>query len=82
MPLTPEQADAAVAAQLRAERARRDWTQAELAGRAGLHYNTIHRIEKGQRGMSLAQLYAICGALGIDPGEFLDAAQAAAISGK
>jgi transcriptional regulator with XRE-family HTH domain len=71
-----EAADEAVAAHLRAERARADLTQTELAQRAGLHAITVHRLENELRPMSLPQLFAICKALGIAPGDFLNAAQA------
>lgn len=68
--------DLAVAAQLRAERARADLTQAELASRAELAINTVRRIENEERTMSLPQLFALCRVLGIEPGRFIDAAQA------
>lgn len=71
-----EKANRAVAAHLRAERARADLTQAQLAEKAGLSEITIYRIEKGQRTMQLSQLVAIADALNVKPGEFLDSAQA------
>lgn len=70
-------ANAAVAAHLRAERARADLKQTELAARTGLSVNTILRLENGQRVMSLSQLFAIAAALGVTPGDFVDSAQAA-----
>ncbi|SUA72631.1 antitoxin HipB [Nocardia otitidiscaviarum] len=72
-----EQAHRAVAAQLRAERARAGLTQPELAKLTGLHVTTLSRIEQGHRAMTLDQLFKIAGALKIDPGDFLNAAQAA-----
>lgn len=38
---------------LRALRAQRDWTQADLAGRAGVSRQTINAIEKGKFDPSL-----------------------------
>lgn len=49
--------------------------QSELAKLSGLSEITILRLENGQRQMSLPQLVAICAALGIAPGDFLNAAQ-------
>ncbi|WP_411157404.1 helix-turn-helix domain-containing protein [Nocardia farcinica] len=72
-----EAANAAVAAHLRAERARADMKQTELAEAAHLAVNTIRRLESGERRMTLEQLVLIAEALGVTPGEFLDAAQAA-----
>ncbi|WP_446224925.1 helix-turn-helix domain-containing protein [Nocardia sp. IBHARD005] len=72
-----EAAQRAVAAHLRAERARADLKQSELAAAAGLSTNTISRIETGSRDMTLSQLYAISAALGVSAGAFIDAAQAA-----
>ena len=70
-------ANKAVAAQLRAERARADIKQTELAQRSGLSINTIQRLESGEREMKMSQLFAIASALGVDPGNFIDSAQAA-----
>jgi transcriptional regulator with XRE-family HTH domain len=67
--------DRAVAAQLRAERARVDITQVQLAERSGLAINTVRRIENEERTMSLPQLFALCRALDVEPGRFIDAAQ-------
>ncbi|MFD4457652.1 helix-turn-helix domain-containing protein [Nocardia sp. NPDC058480] len=71
-----EAAQKAVAAHLRAERARADLKQSELAAAAGLSTNTISRIETGTRDMTLSQLVAISAALGVSAGAFIDAAQA------
>ncbi|MFD4444634.1 helix-turn-helix transcriptional regulator [Nocardia sp. NPDC058519] len=72
-----EAAQRAVAAHLRAERARADLKQSELAAAAGLSTNTISRIETGSRDMTLSQLIAISAALGVSAAAFIDAAQAA-----
>lgn len=47
---------------LRAERARRDWTQAELAHRAQVSVDTVQRAERGARILP-ALLAAIVSAL-------------------
>ncbi|MGW6699600.1 helix-turn-helix domain-containing protein [Nocardia sp. NPDC055049] len=65
----------ALAAHLRAERARADLKQSELAKRSNLSTNTISRLETQEREMSVTQLLAIARGLGVDPGEFVDAAQ-------
>lgn len=67
----------AVAAELRAVRARRGLTRAELAELAGMHVNTVYRLETNQRAMSVPQLFALAKALKISPGDFLNAAQSA-----
>lgn len=65
----------ALAAHLRAERARRGLKQAELAKLTGLSVNTISRLETQEREMSVLQLIAIARGLGVSPGAFMDAAQ-------
>lgn len=65
----------ALAAHLRAERARANITQAELAKRSGLSVNTISRLETQEREMSVPQLLAIARGLRVDAGDFVDAAQ-------
>ena len=72
-----EAANQAVAAHLRAERARAALTQQQLADITELAVNTIRRLEAGQRVMTLSQLVVIAQAVGVSPGEFLDAAQVA-----
>jgi transcriptional regulator with XRE-family HTH domain len=74
---TVDAANDAVARHLRAERARARLSQAELAAAAGLAVNTIRRLEDGTRELKLSQLFAITQVLGVSPGAFLDAAQAA-----
>ncbi|MBF6399742.1 helix-turn-helix transcriptional regulator [Nocardia cyriacigeorgica] len=67
--------NAALAAHLRAERARKGLKQSELAKRSGLSVNTISRLETQEREMSVTQVLAIARGLGIDAGDFVDAAQ-------
>ena len=66
----------AVAAHLRAERGRANLKQTDLAELTGLSINTIQRLENGEREMKLSQLFPIAAALGIEPGVFIDDAQA------
>ncbi|WP_280245532.1 helix-turn-helix domain-containing protein [Nocardia abscessus] len=70
-------ANYAVARHLKAERVRRGLLQADLAEKTGLAINTIRRLESGEREMKFSQLFAIAEALGVSPGAFIDAAQAA-----
>lgn len=69
-------ANRAVAAQLRAERAKADKTQTELAEATGLAVNTIRRLESGERELKMPQLLAIAAALEFSAGAFVDAVQA------
>lgn len=70
----------AVGDHLRAERNRIDLSQEKFAEATGLGVNTIGRLEAAQRDMKLSQLVEIADVLGVSPGEFLDAAQAAMIA--
>ncbi|MGW6121454.1 helix-turn-helix domain-containing protein [Nocardia sp. NPDC055165] len=65
----------AVAAQLRAERARRNMRQTELASMTGIHVSTLSKIEQGKTTMSFDQLFLIAKAFEMEPGDFLNAAQ-------
>lgn len=65
----------ALAAHLRAERARAGLKQSELAKRSGLSVNTISRLETQEREMSVKQVLAVARGLGVDAGDFVDAAQ-------
>ena len=53
------------------ERARRDWTQAELAGRAGVSPSTVALAETGRAKVRARTLYRIAQALELDPAELL-----------
>ncbi|MBW0275017.1 hypothetical protein ATM97_27840 [Nocardia sp. MH4] len=66
----------ALGAHLRAERARADFTQPELAQLTGIHVVTISNIERDKANLSLDQLLKIAPALGMSPGQFLNAALA------
>ena len=54
-----------VASSVRAERARRHWTQAELATKTGLSRTTIGDIESGRRQVTVNHLPLFCRALGV-----------------
>ena len=50
----------------------RGWTQQELANRAGVRQATISELESGtKKRLGLDVLEALCGALGVQPGELL-----------
>jgi HTH-type transcriptional regulator / antitoxin HipB len=61
--LTPSDVEVLLAQRLRAERRRRQWTQAELARRANLSIATIARFEQSGQGQ-VASLLQLCTALG------------------
>jgi len=46
-------------------------SQEELAARAGLHRTYISSVERGQRNVSLENIYALASALGSDPRDLL-----------
>lgn len=60
----------AVAAQIRAERAAKGWTQKQMFERAGIPRSTYIRMEKGDRVADATQLARVCGALGMRLSEF------------
>jgi HTH-type transcriptional regulator / antitoxin HipB len=57
---------------VRAARATRDWTQEELARRAGLASVQVSRIERGKREIRLTTLLRLLAALEAEPAELLD----------
>jgi transcriptional regulator with XRE-family HTH domain len=52
-------------------RIERDLTQEMLAERAGMHRTTIGQLERGRRGISVAALGRLAGALEVTPAELL-----------
>lgn len=61
----PHRIEAALAKNLREWRAKRGWTQAELAGRAGLSKGMLVQVEQAQTNPSIATLCKLANALGV-----------------
>lgn len=61
----PRRIEAALAHNLREWRARRGWTQAELAARAGVSKGMLVQIEQSQTNPSIATLCKLANALGV-----------------
>ena len=61
-----------IPAAVKERRARKGWTQEQLAARAGLTASTIGRVEAGHHVPSLATLEAIAGAFGVSLSALLD----------
>jgi transcriptional regulator with XRE-family HTH domain len=57
------------------ERARRDWSQEDLARRAGISPATVAKVEKGRSGTRARTLYKIATAFGIDATELYELAR-------
>ncbi len=57
------------------ERARRDWSQEDLAREAGVSPTTVAKVEKGRSGARARTLYKIATALGIDATELYELAR-------
>lgn len=52
-------------------RLQRDWTQEELADRAGLHWTMVGQVERGERNLSVMNVCRLAWALGVPPGDLL-----------
>jgi transcriptional regulator with XRE-family HTH domain len=72
---TPDAVSTQVAANIRAARKEAGLTLEQVAQRAAggdlLRLNTLSRIERGDREISIRELYAIAGALGVAPASLL-----------
>lgn len=66
--LTPE---AQVSANVRLLRARRDWTQRELADRSGLMESRVWATEVGRRRITVDDVVAFAGVFGVTPGRIM-----------
>lgn len=66
--------NAAVAAELRAERAAQNLTVQELAARSEVPYASLRRYLAAERNIDVATLYALAGALDTTPAELVAAA--------
>ncbi|HWA25693.1 MAG TPA: helix-turn-helix transcriptional regulator [Lacunisphaera sp.] len=56
---------------LRREREKKKWSQMQLAQEAGLHLNTLGKLESGKRTPNLHTVFAVSRALGISAGKFI-----------
>jgi len=56
---------------IREVRKERGMTLEELGEKAGMHYTTVAKLEKSQRGLKLAYLAAIANALNVEPRDLL-----------
>lgn len=56
---------------IKAERARRDWTQERLAHDSGLSVSQIARMERGHRDAGVTRIVRVAWALDIEPGLLL-----------
>lgn len=61
-----------LARNLRRLRTRTGLSQEELAARAGLHRTYVSSVERGQRNISLKNIFLLARALGCDPKELID----------
>ncbi|MGI5223241.1 helix-turn-helix domain-containing protein [Nocardia sp. CA-290969] len=68
-------ANAIIGANLRALRAKRKLSRAAMHELTGIPAITIRRIEDGKRDAPAVVLLALCQALGVNAGEFLDHVQ-------
>lgn len=56
---------------IKAERARRDWTQEKLAHDSGLSVSQIARMERGHRDAGVTRIVRVAWALNVDPAVLL-----------
>jgi transcriptional regulator with XRE-family HTH domain len=67
----PQSPNDIVAANLKRLRAKKQWSQEELADRCGLHRTYIGAIERGERNITLNTLLEIANAVGVTSAELL-----------
>ena len=79
-PAGAEEIRAAIAAELRAARARRGVTMDDLAARSGLSKSSIVRFEHGERTPTVVHLVILARALDADPAAIVSAATVASES--
>lgn len=56
---------------LRSLRQRQSLSQEQLAFRAGLHPSYVAQVERGERNISLRNIWALADALEVEPGELV-----------
>mgnify|MGYP001118261691 CR=1 FL=1 len=69
----------AVSAELRAELARQGFNVQSFARHSNLPVSTLHKTLKGKRVVDVEDLFAICDALGVEPGPVVDRASSEAL---
>ena len=62
---------AEVGRKIRELREAKDWSQEELAFKAGLHRNYVGGIERGERNVAILNIARLARALGVRPRELL-----------
>lgn len=67
--------DRALGAELRGWRNKRGKSQEELASIANMDKKTVGRLERGERPMTMTQLYKLCQALDVKPSQLIDAVE-------
>lgn len=67
----------AIGTAVREARRARGWSQAQLAGFAGLSEVYIAKLEQGRRGDSVTALVLLAGAFGMQPSDLMRAVEAA-----
>lgn len=63
-----------IAGELRAQRARMDWTLDEIADLTGVGRSTVDRALKGRSAIAVEVLIPLCMGMGIDPAALLTTA--------
>lgn len=58
-------------ARIRTLREARGWSQEAFADRAGVHRTYVGSVERGERNVSLKNIYALAGALDVAPKDLL-----------